>query len=440
MCGLVAIIANGRLYDQHRAIFSRSLQLVAHRGEFRFLQETYTFDNLLAGANRLAFTSGAERQPALSPGGRFAVFLNGEIYDFHQSKSEGATLSDTMQLANVLESMGIAAFSMIDGIYAIVVLDIRNRELWLARDSFGVKPLYYCKSDFGIIVASEIKSLALHGFVDEVTEVPPGSRICVSLTDLKISEFAASGYQVNADEVCHDVESFASRLFEELQAAVLTQTSDGQQYAIFLSGGLDSSSIYALCKANKLQVCPIVLGNRASSDLHFARLLCRQFDSDLTIVPCPSEAELSRILHTVIYFCESFEPNVVRQSALSWILAQGTYANGFRVALCGEGADELFGGYPEFCQDIGSFVATRRQFLNDLHRTQLQRVDRMNMAAAIEVRVPFLSRRVSRLALSNGDPEMYVRNCGGKIETNGFFELRCESFCQKKSFGDQRSF
>jgi asparagine synthase (glutamine-hydrolysing) len=164
-------------------------------------------------------------------------------------------------------------------------------------------------------------------------------------------------------------------------------------------------------------VTPLVLGSAGSSDVEYAKRLCFAFGDEAHVVLCPPEEELFRILHTVIYHCESFEPNVVRASALSWILAQSALSCGFRVALCGEGADELFGGYPEFYNGTLGFEATRRRFVQDLYRTKLQRIDRMNMAATIEVRVLFLSRYLANLVLSQTNPEFYIRKENDGIET-----------------------
>src|SRR5262245_26672531 len=129
MCGLVAVVSNGAISAQHQAAFIKSLQLLSHRGEFSFQRECYSFENFLAGANRLSFTSLEEPQPVLSPNGRFVVLLNGEIYRFHQRWSQGIrTPSDTATLARTLEVDGPGILSSMDGIFAAIALDIQRKE------------------------------------------------------------------------------------------------------------------------------------------------------------------------------------------------------------------------------------------------------------------------------------------------------------------------
>ncbi len=416
MCGIAAFLADGAIAGLHHDSLIKSLELIAHRGEFAYQQELYSGPTIIGGANRLAFTSKTDPQPAVSPDGRYAIFLNGEIYDLH-SRS-GDPKSDTARLAKLIQERGLDIFRDLDGIFAVIVIDTYERDIWLVRDQFGIKPLYYSATKLGVLIASEIKALATHAFVETIVEVPPGTilRICRDTLSIEHDNYQADFTHIT-NEYNNSLDDFVKGIIVNLTDAIISQTRDGQEYAVYLSGGLDSSSIYAICKLSGVNVTPLVLGSASCQDVQYAQRLCTAFGDEVQVIVCPPEECLFRILHTIIYHCESFEPNVVRASAINWVLAQGAFARGFRVALCGEGADELFGGYPEFYSGPLNFNDTRQRFMGDLHRTQLQRVDRMNMASTIEARVPFLSRRLAAMALNQKNSEFFVQQSVGTVET-----------------------
>jgi len=106
---------------------------------------------------------------------------------------------------------------------------------------------------------------------------------------------------------------------------------------------------------------------------------------------------------------ESFEPNMIKQSGLSLFLSKVAKEHGFKIALCGEGADEVFCGYPEFTKiDSEKINELSFNFFNNLYRTQLQRVDRTSMANTIEVRVPFVDRKLVEYGI-NLAPELKIK-------------------------------
>jgi len=121
--------------------------------------------------------------------------------------------------------------------------------------------------------------------------------------------------------------------------------------------------------------------------------------------------DLFNVLADVIYHVETFEPNIVRNSAIQYYIMRQLAADGFRVAFCGEGADELFWGYADFASSEDPQALSER-LLKDLHRTQLLRVDRMGMAHTIEVRVPLLDESVVRLAQGLSADQKLLKTCG----------------------------
>ncbi|HLD21645.1 MAG TPA: asparagine synthase C-terminal domain-containing protein, partial [Patescibacteria group bacterium] len=176
--------------------------------------------------------------------------------------------------------------------------------------------------------------------------------------------------------------------------------------AVYLSGGIDSTAILATARKFHNNVTAIILGNEQSTDRNFAVQYCEENTIPYIVQTPPSEEELVKHISEIVHITESFEPNMIRQAAVSYYIAKTAAEAGFKVIFCGEGADELFAGYPEFttCSTEEEIEQTVLHFLQDLHRTQLQRVDRISMAFTTEVRVPFLDKHLVEyvLQLSGG--------------------------------------
>lgn len=400
MCGIMALLNTSLSQPDALEIVADGLRRISHRGEEEFQGELWSMEGVAAGANRLPFTSGDEVQPVRDDSGRYQVLLNGEIYSLHGSTDHsGKPISDTKALANEIAQKGvIEAFRSNHGMYAVVVIDTVEGTAYLARDPFGIKPLYFAHTQHGLVVASEIKALAPLDFVEVIDHLPVGS--VWQIAEGVWQQLSENSIEPDpATSSLSDTE-YAIRLRQALEKSVLEQTQDSCRYGVYLSGGIDSASIYAIARLNGIPVVPFVLGTADAKDVNAARLVVEHFGDELQFVRCPSEFELFQLVEDAIRISESFEPNVVRQTTVAMVLAKGAKDFGCRVVLCGEGADELFGGYPEFWSPTAIFQDVRNSFLRDLHRTQLQRVDRANMAHTIEVRVPFLAPDIASLAIS----------------------------------------
>lgn len=394
MCGLSCFVHR---YTNDSVAFDleKSLNRITHRGHAKSLYEVDYWENVGLGCHRLPFTSGNEKQPVSSKSGRYHVLLNGELYNFHSVAGRANLESDTKQFADSLEERGIESLAELDGMFAVVVLDTQLRKLHFSRDRLGIKPLYYSVSEEALILSSEIKGISHFSKFHDIRHVQPGA---VWTLDLESFELTDSKFAVSSP-VEFDLNDYPGALLAALRRSVVNCTSDRKSYGIFLSGGIDSSLIYALMHEAGVDVVPIVLGSQSASDRKEAAALCARYGQDPYRILCPPEDDLFRTIHTTIRAVESFEPNLVRQSSLSTLLGHGAQAMGLDVVLCGEGADELFGGYPELVRS-NDFVNERLSFLADLHRTQLQRVDRTAMDHTVEVRVPFLNNEIIDLALA----------------------------------------
>ncbi|MCH9650798.1 MAG: asparagine synthetase B [Deltaproteobacteria bacterium] len=347
-------------------------------------------------------------QPMWSFDGRFAVVLNGQIYNFRQLRHElsinGAafhTDSDTEVVANALALWGPSAIERFRGMFAFVAIDYLDQSLIAARDPFGIKPLYFSRSGEGLLFASEISAL-LKGSTNAILEeVRPGH----ILTDGVLQPYTP---RVEGQLGCDNSLSLNARyLYRLLHRAVKERLPDRLPCAVFFSGGIDSTLVLHAARRFNRKTRAYLVSNLDGRDRPYALEYADATDSDLVIVGFNSEDVLT-LIPEIVRTTESFEPNMIRNGAFSTLLAKRVHMDGIRVALCGEGADELFCGYPEIAHQgsAGKVRELRQVFLSDLYRTQLQRVDRCSMAHSVETRVPFLDLELT--AFSDSLPTSHL--------------------------------
>ena len=202
-----------------------------------------------------------------------------------------------------------------------------------------------------------------------------------------------------------------------LAEAVARHLPDGLPVATFVSGGIDSTLLAHYARRLRPEAPGYFLGGFASPDYPFAAAYAHRSGLDLRLVDLPSSSDdLEAILPDLVGAAETFEPEVVRDGYCNWMLAKAVHHDGFRVVLAGEGADELFAGYRplEIGFDHSEAVGRdlRRQTLEQMGQTNLQRLDRCAMRFEVEARVPFLDPIVVRAALSFKAADL-VRQDGG---------------------------
>jgi asparagine synthase (glutamine-hydrolysing) len=400
MCGIAVAIDWGGAEHAVRVL----LQGVQHRGDVTD-PVLSPRKNTAMGTRRLRIVD-ADRavQPQASFDGRLLVSFNGEIYNHtalrRELKGMGVpfrTESDTEVLANALQVWGIKAMPRLNGMFAFVALDVASGEFLAARDPFGVKPLYVVQSETGFLFCSEIRPLLSASETGEILLLPPGYALTRKLcAGYKSSVSSPFGGRSEGDLLTLD------RL---LAGAVQVRLPQDIPFAIMLSGGIDSTLVANYAQMERPDAPGYFLGNEQAHDFPYVAEYSALSGTDLRIVPFDprSDATLARI-GDVVSATESFEPSVIRGAVCSYVLSEAIQRDGFRVALCGEGADELFAGYVplewafRLGEEQGRFV--RDQALAHMHTTVLQRVDRCSMRFALETREPFLDPGVAAYALN----------------------------------------
>ena len=419
MCGIAASFGGQR--TSHRDVVLRLLARIAHRGEADKQYELSEGNGYALGANRLAILSDPqEAQPRRSRDALLECVYNGEVYNYRQlfqnvvGGSE-ATIPDvdTDCLLETLRFGGADVIRLLDGMFALIWIDHRSGSAFAARDRLGIKPLFYAQTKHAFLLGSEIKALAPEDDVTQIEEVVPGTILTIRNGSGTVTSIITAKHYFDLGQSERRAVT-APQLRDSLSEAVRMECDYSRPIGVYLSGGVDSTGIYALARLASDNVVPLILSSESGSDGPVALRVVRELGGEPVVGVCPSEEALFADIEHTIEVCESFEPNVVRHSAIQMHIAHLAVSAGVKVVLCGEGADELFCGYSEFWES-SQWLELRIQFLRDLHRTQLQRVDRCSMAVTTEVRVPYLSNDVVSLALAIKDRSQLFRDRANKL-------------------------
>ena len=391
LCGIAVAISWDGANDTVRRLIAGML----HRGNIT--DPLVTVGNDIAMCTRRLRIVDAARgvQPQASFDERYLVSFNGEIYNHSVLRRELEALGvrfrsecDTEVVANALRVWGSAGIKRLSGMYAFVVVDTATGAFLAARDPFGVKPLYLIRSDSGFLFCSEIRPL-LEASDGDALLLPPG----FMLTRNYCGRHYLSPAPSNAPAAS------IRELDRVLAAAVHARVPTNLPVAALFSGGIDSTLVvhYARQRDPALRGY-IAVGRNAPNSAHAKRYADDTgFDLREVLVE-PHGSQTFSLIDTVVNTVESFEPAVIRPSLYTYLVSQRIHQDGFRVALCGEGADELFAGYEPleqaFTQSNSAGRYVQKQCLSMMHRANLQRVDRCSMRFQLEIREPFLDQAI----------------------------------------------
>jgi asparagine synthase (glutamine-hydrolysing) len=320
-------------------------------------------------------------QPLTNEDGSVVVVQNGEIYNHRELRRElerrghrFATASDTEVLAHLYEEHGEGFVERLRGMFAIAVWDARRRRLLLSRDRFGIKPLYYRAAGGSIAFASELKAmLELPGhsraidpravasylafnsvpapltIFTEARKLPPGHTLLWEEGEPAISRYARPAPEP-ADRVRRGpAASLADELRETIRDSVRAHLVADVPVGVLLSGGVDSAGLTALAAeqaGEPVKTFSIGFEEESFDELERARLVADRYRTDHhELVLRPDAVELLPKL------VEAFDEPFGDSSAVPTYLVSELAAGEVKVALSGEGGDELFGGYYTYVAD-----------------------------------------------------------------------------------------
>ena len=382
MCG-IAVALGVRDADRVVAAMSRAL---AHRGpDDDGSRHLRGHDGTPLGAmahRRLSILdlTPAGHQPMVSDNQRYTIAFNGEIYNFRALRSElewgRARLSsrgDTAVLLAGWVRFGSAFVHRLDGMFAFALWDEWNRALYLARDAFGIKPLYYARVGRGLLVASELKAIlasglvpprfdrhALGGYltfgaVPEPDTIVSGVQSVASGTVLRFDATRGEFDQVefvpmirpdSEAEPITDRRTSSALVRDALERAVDRHLVSDVPVAVFLSGGIDSSVVAALTAqraGSAIDGFTVAFREQQFDESAIAKRVARRYGIRHHTIPL-GDTELLAALPSA--FAAMDQPTL--DGINTYVVSQAVRAHGTKVVLSGLGGDELFAGYPSF--------------------------------------------------------------------------------------------
>lgn len=385
MCGIAGII-NGTSLSPSSAV-----ELVKRLNDSQFLrgpdgQGIWQDTGVVLGHRRLAIQDLNERaaQPMASRCGRFILVFNGEIYNFHELRQdlirsgvEFRTQSDTEVLLELFVLRREKCFGLLRGMFALAIWDTKLRKIILARDAYGIKPLYYSFSRSSLCFASQAKAIATSGFQQmssteaagivgfyltgsvpepwttfkDVFSVPAGHYMIASSQGIE-----RTYHWFNFENQWHrDAQLLSHAEIRELVSASVRDSVQSHlvsdvPISVFLSAGVDSSVVAGVAAETGHRIEGITIG-------------FSEFDGD-SRNEIPGASDIAKSLgikhHKRIFTYEEFSKNIesiigsMDQPSIdglnTWFASRAAKELGFKVALSGIGGDELFCGYPSFRQ------------------------------------------------------------------------------------------
>jgi len=405
MCGICGVAsANGSADPERVARMSATL---VHRGPDSAGE--FSDETVALAARRLSIIDlETGDQPIANEDGTLRVVQNGEIYNYRELRREleraghrFRTHGDTEVLLHLYEQHGDGFAARLRGMFAVAIWDAPQRRLVLARDRFGIKPLYYREAGSELSFASELRALprgeidldALEAFLAfnsipapltifrDVRKLPAGHLLLWEDGRVRVERFARPAPvpvdELRDDEEAELVEELRSRVRDSVRAHLVSDVPVG----VLLSGGVDSALLAALAaeeSSEPLRTFSIGFEERSFDELADARRVAERYSTQhRELVLRPDAALLLPALADV------FDEPFADSSALPTYLVSELAASDVKVALSGEGGDELFGGYYTYAADL---LAARVGGLARLARPLVERLPTSSRKASFDYR------------------------------------------------------
>jgi asparagine synthase (glutamine-hydrolysing) len=361
-------------------------------------------------------------QPIQSCDGKLVMEHNGEIYNYKMLKErlqkDHTFVSNTDSevvihlleqyykengFSNLLDAIK-KTVADIDGIYAIAIKAQEEDKIYLVRDRLGIRPLYYGQNDDVIGFASERKGLWKIGIREPTFSLLPGH--CVILSDkisspIKIAEPPISSSKTptitNFDEA---VTAYKKALYNSIKK----RSQDLSRIGIIFSGGIDSVLVAKITKELVPNVTCYTSGIAGSDDIKYSKVIADELDLDLKINELDIK-DIENMLPNILNIIETTNTTQAEVSIPIYGALKLAAKDGLRVVFTGQGADELFAGYPWYVQIFAKYGTQKlKEYMIEdlllLYKETLEREDKLAMSNSIEMREPFLDSEIVRIATS----------------------------------------
>ena len=443
MCGIFGLFGFDPMEHGSLKIIYNKFIKGANRGPENSVLKKLNNQDIVIGFHRLAINGYkvlTSEQPIQKDG--CILICNGEIYNWKKLSSISDTSCDSGSDCEIIINLYLKygpeqTLQMLDGVFAFILVDLNKNKIFIARDTYGVRPLFIWNSgnNSPFLVSSEMKTSV------DITEYKPrqfqpGNYIYTPITgkvNLSNIPFSTPNSFINSSltNIVNIKEIIKSTLISAVEKRVDNTDRD---IACLLSGGLDSSLITALVvniynkKKTSKKIHTWSIGMEGSEDLKYARLVANYLNTEHHEIKL-SEQDFINAIPEVIYTIESNDTTSVRASVGNYLICKAIKEQSdAKVIFNGDGSDEVTGGYLYFhyAPDSLAFDKECRRLLTDIHLFDVLRSDRTISCHGLEARTPFLDRSFVQTYLSI-PPE---------IRNHNFKEKKCEKYLLRSSFAD----
>lgn len=369
MCGFVGFV--DKLNNKEKkTVINNCLNKIIHRGPDS--SGIYTDSDIALGFRRLSILDLSVNgdQPMYNEDKSMVILFNGEVYNFLELKEKLVkkghifkSNTDTEVVLHGYEEYGENIVQKLRGMFAFVIWNIKEKELFGCRDYYGIKPFYYGKMDNLFIFGSEIKSFLVHPnfkkelnndalrpyltfqystqpetFFKNVYRLDPGCYFKYKDDKLDIKKY----YDFKFEEGSKDLDYYVKKIDQELKKSVEAHKISDVKVGSFLSGGVDSSYVTKCLMPNK--TFSVGFDNEKYDETKLARDLCKMLDID-NVSKTISADEFFDSLPKIQYYSDEPHANL---SAVPLYFVSKLAKEYVTVVLSGEGADEMFAGYFEY--------------------------------------------------------------------------------------------
>jgi asparagine synthase (glutamine-hydrolysing) len=423
MCGICGVVARGGGSIRFPDALHRMRETLAHRGPDGAGEVTAADASLQI--RRLAIIDLQKGdQPFTSPDGQVSIVCNGEIYNSSLLRTDPAAASYPFRSRSDVESVlplylayGTDAIRRLEGMFALAIWDARTRTLVLARDRSGEKPLFYAEAGDELVFGSEAKAVLAYPGVDRaldpaaiatyvalgyvlqprtmhraIRKLAPGHVLVASHSGVRISPFwRADDFAVRREVPRpRGLPATAALVRTTLGCAVERELMADVPLGVFISGGIDSSLLLALAAPHfapgRIFTYTVAFGDPSYDESGPAAIIAQKFHTTHRAVDC-TPANLRRAFDVVSDRLD--EPLGDPAVLPSFLLSEAAHQD-VKVILSGEGADELFGGYPTY---VGHRAAGVYRRLPGLLRDAVRRAVFAVPSSSGKVTLEFMLKR-----------------------------------------------
>ncbi|MBH8561035.1 asparagine synthase (glutamine-hydrolyzing) [Nostoc sp. CENA67] len=378
MCGIAGILTNTEIQNNLESLMLRMQTALQHRGPDD--QGIYISPNrqVAFAHTRLSIIdlSTAGHQPMSTPDGRYWITFNGEIYNFRQLRRELETKgeqfnsqTDTEVILKLYQHQGAECVKHLRGMFAFAIWDNQEQTCFIARDPLGIKPLYYWQSGSTLVFASELRAIlasklpkialnpqGLYGYllsgsvpepytlIEDIHCLPAGHWLHWHSDKLIQQQYWQIDFTPEKISLTEAQEKVRKALIDSTEHHFISDVPVG----IFLSGGIDSTSVVALARQTQkgnLRTYSIAFAENEWNEGELAQKIAQEFGTDHTEYKV--SASLGREL--LPQFLASIDQPSI-DGFNTFCVSQVAHKDGTKVVLSGLGGDEFFGGYKTFQQ------------------------------------------------------------------------------------------